>query len=104
MTNSRLPAILLKTRRSFTVHKKALIDAFKNLALFSAIIHMLLLAVYSVKTLDFSKFNFFDIIDLDLFFPNAANGVISQILSITIGIIVFIFFYRYSLKNSKKTS
>lgn len=83
------------------MYKKALIDALKNLALFSAIIHMLLLAIFSIKTLDFSRFNFFDIIDLDLFFPNVAHGASSQILSIAIGIIVFIFFYRYSLKHRK---
>ncbi len=63
------------------------------LLLLSAAIHLVLLAVHSVATFNLKAFNLFDILDLDLFFPDIAKGTASFTLSavITFGILLVIF-------------
>ena len=51
--------------------------ALTGLLILSAVIHLVLLGIHSVGSMDFSLFNFFDIVDLDLFFPNIAIGQLS---------------------------
>jgi hypothetical protein len=50
--------------------------------LFSAVVHMIMIGIYSFAKLNTVKFNFFDILDLDLFFPQMIHGNISQISSV----------------------
>ncbi len=59
----------------------------------SAAIHLVLLGIYSLATFNLEAFNLFDILDLDLFFPDIAKGAISFALSfvITTGILLIIF-------------
>ena len=76
------------------------IIALKNVMLFSAIVHMIMIAIYSIVKLNTIKFNFFDILDLDLFFPNIIKGILSQILSIIAFVIAYcIFFFINKEKN-----
>ena len=73
-----------------------ILDAFAKLLFISAAIHMSLYGVIylmgkSEKGL--LLFNYFDIIDLDLFFPELINGfgmfIISQIVTLIIFLIIY---------------
>ena len=75
--------------------------ALKNVMLFSAIIHMIMIAIYSIVKLNTVKFNFFDILDLDLFFPNMIKGNLSQIFSIIAFVIVYCIFYFINKEKNK---
>ncbi len=72
------------------------------LLLLSAAIHLVLLAVHSLATFSFEAFNLFDILDLDLFFPDIAKGAASFTLStvVTLGILTVI--YRFTPKSAKR--
>lgn len=78
------------------------IVALKNVMLFSAIIHMIMIAIYSIVKLNTIKFNFFDILDLDLFFPNIIKGNLSQIFSIIAFIIVYCIFLFLIIRKVRK--
>jgi hypothetical protein len=58
------------------------VSALKKIMLFSAVVHMIMIGIYSFAKLNTVKFNFFDILDLDLFFPQMIHGNISQISSV----------------------
>ncbi|MGE0793112.1 MAG: hypothetical protein AB7V77_02965 [Candidatus Woesearchaeota archaeon] len=75
--------------------------ALKNLIIFSAIIHMCLILVYSILTKDISFLNYFNIIGLNLFFPEIV-GSITQIFSFTSIIILFLIMYRLESLRGKK--
>ncbi len=71
--------------------------------LFSAITHLFFLFIYSIFKKDISLINFFDIVDLDLFFPEISKGTLSQILSfITIIVVFFVIHIFFSYKKSCK--
>ncbi len=78
------------------------IVALKNVMLFSAIIHIIMIAIYSIVKLNTIKFNFFDILDLDLFFPNIIKGNLSQIFSIIAFIIVYCIFLFLIIRKVRK--
>lgn len=77
------------------------ITALKNVMLFSAIFHMIMIAIYSIVKLNTVKFNLFDILDLDLFFPNIIKGNLSQIFSIIAFVIIYCIFYFIKKEKSK---
>ena len=76
------------------------IIALKNVMLFSAIFHMIMIAIYSIVKMNTVKFNFFNILDLDLFFPNMIKGNLSQIFSIIAFVIVYCIFYFLKKEKS----
>lgn len=65
------------------------IIALKKVMLFSAGFHIVMITIYSLIKLNTEKFNFFDILDLDLFFPKLVEGNFSQMLSV----ITFVLLY-----------
>ncbi|MGV8141814.1 MAG: hypothetical protein ACP5NW_05220 [Candidatus Woesearchaeota archaeon] len=73
--------------------KNRFLDAFLKLVLFSAGTHIVLIVIYSIIHLDFLPFNYFNIIDLDLFFPGIGNSALSNILSIACMIIIYLMIY-----------
>jgi len=75
--------------------------ALENVMLFSAIVHMIMIAIYSIVKLNTVKFNFFDILDLDLFFPNIIKGNLSQVFSIIAFVIVYCIFFFINKERSK---
>lgn len=75
------------------ITKKSLWKAFKWLVLLSACTHLVLLFLSFLQTQDITLINYFNIIDLDLFIPNIENGIVSQIFSL--GIIVILYFLLY---------
>jgi len=83
------------------IQKNKYIDALKKLILFSAISHIILLILYSIINLTIIPLNYFNILDLDLFFPNIINGHLSQILSLIIIAIIYWIIYFFSSKKIK---
>lgn len=71
-----------------------LIKALAIFMLIAAIIHIALMLVHAILTGDFSGFNFFSVIELTLFFPNAGTGTLSYalstVLSLAILMVIFI--------------
>lgn len=64
--------------------------------LLGASIHLSLLFIYSVMNGDLTPLNIFNILDIDLFFPNIAVGSILFIISYICLSIVFWFFIKSS--------
>ena len=54
--------------------KNKYVNALLLLMLFSAIVHMVVAFCFVLLSGDFYTFNFFNIIDLDLFYPNIFNS------------------------------
>ena len=75
------------------ITKKSLWKAFKWLVLLSACTHLVLLFLSFLQTQDVTLMNYFNIIDLDLFIPNIENGIVSQIFSL--GIIILLYYMLY---------
>ncbi len=83
-------SVILKIKFLFKVlNNNKFFKGLKNIMLLSAVFHMIMITVYSITKSNTVKFNFFDILDLDLFFPKIASGIISQISSI----FTFVIFY-----------
>ena len=77
------------------------VQALMGLILFSAIIHMFLLAVYAVIDADVTYLNYFNIIDLDLIFPNIGMGGFSQIFSLLTAVVIYAGIY-FMLPRAKE--
>lgn len=79
--------------------KNRYLDALLKLMLLSAVLHMVVLAVYFVVYGDASHFNFFKIIALDLFFPELASDFM-HLYSLLIGVWLYVFlFYFFTHKK-----
>ena len=79
--------------------KNRYIDALLKLILVSAIVHMVLLIIYSVITGDFVILNYFNILDIDLIFPNVIEGTVSQVLSVLATVIVYVLILLFYTKK-----
>jgi len=79
--------------------KNIYLDTLIKLILFSAIFHIFLLIIYSIIKLNITYLNYFKILDIDLFFPNIVTGSLSQIISISIIIIMYVVIYFISSKK-----
>lgn len=75
------------------ISKRRLLDALKKLILFSAIFHMCILIGLAVAKGDIVILNYFNILDLDLFWPGIIEGPISLIASLATAISLTGFFY-----------
>jgi len=61
----------------------------------TALLHIIILLIVAIRNCDFSMFNYFSVLDAQLFFPGIDNGKISYIISLLlsfslIGLIFFI--------------
>ncbi len=79
-----------------------ILRSFAVLLLLSAAIHLLLLAIHSLATFNLRAFNLFDILDLDLFFPDIAKGAASFMLSTVVTLAVLMIIYRFTPKSAKR--
>lgn len=77
--------------------KNKYLNALLILMLFSAIVHMLVLFIVAVISQDMYMLNYFNILDLDLFYPNVFNSPAGNIFS---GLIV-VAIYLFILKKNK---
>ena len=84
------------------ISKNRCIDALLKFILFSAFVHIFLIIVFFVTNLDITLLNYFNILDIDLFFPNIASGFLSQILSILVMIFIYILIFLFFTKDSSK--
>jgi predicted membrane protein len=81
------------------------IQAFIGLMLFSAVTHLLILAIYFIKTHDDTPLNFFSIIGLDLFFPEIVTSRFSSLFSVITTVVVYSFLYLlFTNKNHHKNN
>jgi len=69
------------------------VDALKKLILFSAILHLFLLLIYSIGTLKFEYLNYFKILEIELFFPINIHGFYSQALSVATMVLIYLLMY-----------
>ncbi|MBN2892489.1 MAG: hypothetical protein JXL97_11525 [Bacteroidales bacterium] len=76
-------------------------ENIKGFILFSAITHLILLAIYSIIKGDITLLNYFNVIDIDLFFPNISKGTYNQIFA-AISMIGIFFIIRFI--NSRRKS
>lgn len=74
-------------------------DALLKLMLLSAVLHMAILFVYFVVHLDASRFNFFKITDIDLFFPELTSNSYSNVYSLLVGILLYTLIYYFFTKK-----
>jgi len=82
------------------MNKKRLFQALKSLILFSAIFHLSILTFLTITKLDLIYLNYFNILDLDVFFPEISKGAVSQLLSLLLALIVYTFIYfKFTKKN-----
>ena len=84
------------------IGKNKFIIALKNLTLLTAFIHIFLLVIYAFMKLDFTYLNYFNILDIDLFFPNVIKGYFNNILAVIILLIVYFTFYFFAQKKASK--
>jgi len=90
--------MVVKVRR---LAKNRYLDALLKLVLFSAITHMLILVYKSLSTTDSTVMNYFNILDLDLFFDGIEKGALSQVLSIVVMLgIYFAIFFLFTRKGN----
>ena len=74
--------------------KSKYIKAIKNSLLFIAITHLIILIGWAIYTYNFKVLNLFNILDLELLFPNILNGFMSDIFSVLILVIIYIIFLK----------
>jgi len=77
--------------------KNKYINTLFILMLFSAIVHMLVVFYSALTSRDLYVVNYFNILDLDLFYPNIFNSFIGNIFSIFFVVTI----YLIILKNNK---
>jgi len=77
------------------------LDAAKKFILFVACIHLAIIIVYAVMYQDITILNVFNIMDLDLFFPDIFDGLWSQMLSVVTMTGLFCVFFIFFTKKPK---
>ncbi|HOJ39180.1 MAG TPA: hypothetical protein PKX93_12140 [bacterium] len=75
-------------------------QALISLILFSAILHLILLAALAVQYRDLTFLNYFHILELHRFFPRLVTGQLTHFLSLVA--IFFLFLIIYSLTPENK--
>lgn len=82
---------------------KKIIKSILNLFLFSAIIHNCVLLFLSITKGDIKYLNYFRILGLEEFWPKIAEGKTSDLISITIILLIFATFLSWEMfKKTRK--
>lgn len=79
---------------------KTFLLSMRDLMFLSAFIHMSVLTIFAVINLDITYLNLFDILELDLIFPEIAKGMISQIASAISMVVIFGVIYIWRRKST----
>ena len=82
-----------------SIVKNRYFDALLKLMLFSAIVHVGLLIVYSIFSKDLFILNYFNILDFDLVYSRIATGVTNFIISGVVVIVIYIIILRFFTKK-----
>ena len=83
----------------FNIAKNRFLDALLKLMLLSAIVHAVLVVIFSFLTKDLEFLNYFYIIGLNLFFPNISMGITGQILSAATVVAFYTAIFLFFTKN-----
>jgi len=70
--------------------KNRYLNALLILMLFSAILHTVLLLFLILKTRDLYVINYFNILDIDSFYPNIFNSFLGNALSIVFTVVIYL--------------
>jgi uncharacterized RDD family membrane protein YckC len=81
--------------------KNRFLDALLKFIIISAVFHIILLIIFSIVTSDIIPLNYFNILELDLFFPNIIKGTLSQALSVVVMIVIYVLIYLFFTKKKK---
>ncbi len=82
--------------------KKRLLEALAKTILAGATFHLFLLVLYFLKTNDYRIINIFNILDIDLFYPQMSEGLPNFLLSfIFIGIVYFTILVAFTKKRNR---
>jgi len=76
------------------------LQAFVGLMIISAALHILILIVHYFFTGDTSLFNFFKIIELDLFFPHFVSDALGNYTASVVVFFVYLFSFFYLTQKS----
>jgi len=69
--------------------KNKYINTLFLLMLFSAIVHMVILFFKAIKSLDIYVLNYFNILDIDLFYPNIFNSLLGNVFSLIFMVAIY---------------
>ena len=84
-----------------SLNHNRIVKAFIGLMVVSAALHIAILFVNYVVRHDTTPFNFFKIIELDMFFPHFVESIVGSYTSVITVTTLFILAYVYSpVKNS----
>lgn len=64
--------------------------------LISAALHVCILVIYFVRTLDYSSLNFFEIIGLNLFYPAFVSSILGSYLSVIVTLGIYFLVYIFA--------
>lgn len=79
--------------------KNKFVVSFVKLMILSAILHLIILAIDTIKNKTLKPLNFFTIIGMDNFFPKIANGWISTGISLILVIFLYSLFLIIEIKK-----
>ena len=79
--------------------KNRYLDALLKFILLTAIMHVVLLIIFSIVTLNVVPLNYFNILDLDSFFPNVIEGTLSQVLSVVVMVALYLAIFSFYTKR-----
>lgn len=85
-----------------SLKKNKIIQSALLLMLLSAFLHMGLLAIHFLMTLDAAPFNFFRIIGLDYFFPDFVLSSFGNYVASVLVIVLYIVIYVVVKKRSRE--
>ena len=82
---------------------KKIVKSLLRLFLFSAVVHNCILLFLSISKGDIKYLNYFRILSLEEFWPKITQGRISDLISITIILLIFATFLSWEIfKKTKK--
>ena len=79
--------------------KNKYINALFILMLFSAIVHTLVVFYFALILRDLYFVNYFNILDLDLFYPDIFNNFMGNIFSILFVVLIYLIILRNNISN-----
>jgi len=79
--------------------KNKYLNALFLLMLFSAIVHMLIIFYFAVISNNLYILNYFNILDLDLFFPDVFNSVSGNVFSVLFVLTIYLIILRVNKTN-----
>ena len=85
------------------IAKNPYLDALLKLMLFTAMIHMVNLAVFSAFSRSFSPLNYFGIIDLGWVFPDAVGLGMPFLIGALLALGIYLLFLASALKRKKNS-